>query len=163
MKISRDWFTPLTLGTFVLLSVTGVLMFFHLDSGLNKTAHEWLSWLLLAAVGGHVLSNLVSLKRHLTATRTKFVLAGFAAVLLLSFAPIGGDGKPGFAAPIAALAQAPLPVLAQVAGISEAELQQRLAAAGTPVDAGTTTLAQVVGSDLRRQIGTLNKVMATQP
>lgn len=163
MKISRDWFTPLTLGAFVLLSATGVLMFFHLDTGLNKTAHEWLSWLLLAAVGGHVVTNLSSLKRHLSATRTKLVLAGFAAALLLSFAPIGGGGKPGFAAPIAALAQAPFPVLAQVAGISESELHQRLAAAGTPAGAGTTTLAQIVGSDLRSQVGTLNKVLATQP
>ena len=37
------------MGAFTLSAVTGVLMFFHLDSGLNKAAHEWLSW---AMVGG---------------------------------------------------------------------------------------------------------------
>lgn len=36
----REWATPLTIGSFLLIAVTGVLMFFHLDSGLNKLAHE---------------------------------------------------------------------------------------------------------------------------
>ena len=42
MKISREWATPLTIGAFGLMSVTGMLMFFHLDTGFNKLAHEWL-------------------------------------------------------------------------------------------------------------------------
>ena len=40
MKLQRDWATPLTIGAFGLLAVTGVLMFFHPDSGLNKAVHE---------------------------------------------------------------------------------------------------------------------------
>ena len=42
MKLSRDWATPLTAGAFIVLAVTGLLMFFHLDRGLNHLAHEWL-------------------------------------------------------------------------------------------------------------------------
>ncbi len=163
MKVSRDVFTPLTLGSFGLLAVTGVLMFFHLDSGLNKAAHEWLSWLLIAAVGGHVLSNLGSLKRHFQSTRTRSLLAGFAAVLALSFAPVGGNDKPPFVVPMAALARAPLPVLAQVAGVEESVLRERLAAAGTPAQADTASVAQLVGTDLRQQMGTLNRVLAQNP
>ena len=45
MKVSRDWATPVTIGSFGLMAITGLLMFFHLDSGLNKTAHEWLAGL----------------------------------------------------------------------------------------------------------------------
>ena len=48
MRTARQWATPITAGAALLLSVTGVLMFFHADTGLNKTAHEWLSWLFLA-------------------------------------------------------------------------------------------------------------------
>lgn len=44
MTISRNWATPLTIGSFLLMAVTGLLMFFHLDTGLNKAAHEWLGW-----------------------------------------------------------------------------------------------------------------------
>ena len=29
MKISREWATPLTIGIFALMAVTGLLMFFH--------------------------------------------------------------------------------------------------------------------------------------
>ena len=53
MKLQRDWITPITMGAFGLLAVTGVLMFFHLDSGLNEAAHEWLSWVLLGGVALH--------------------------------------------------------------------------------------------------------------
>ena len=34
----RPWITPLVMGSFALSAVTGVLMIFHLDTGLNKTA-----------------------------------------------------------------------------------------------------------------------------
>ena len=54
----RPWITPLVIGTFVLMAVTGSLMFFHLDSGLNKAAHEWLGWAMVIAVVLHALMNL---------------------------------------------------------------------------------------------------------
>ena len=44
----RESATPLTIGSFLLIAITGVLMFFHLDSGLNKLAHEWLGWAMIA-------------------------------------------------------------------------------------------------------------------
>jgi cytochrome b561 len=53
MKIAREWATPLTIGSFGLMATTGILMFFHLDSGLNKTAHEWLGWVMVAVVAAH--------------------------------------------------------------------------------------------------------------
>lgn len=57
MTVSREWATPLTMGAFGLLAVTGVLMFFHLDTGLNKQAHEWLGWVLLIGVSLHLAAN----------------------------------------------------------------------------------------------------------
>jgi hypothetical protein len=159
MKISRDWFTPLTLGAFGLMATTGVLMFFHLDSGLNSAAHEWLGWLLLAAVGGHVAANYLGFKRYFTANRARVIIAAFAVVLAATFLPIGGEDKPPFAAPIAALASAPLPVLAQVAGVPVETLRLKLSSAGVQVDANTTTLAQATGKDLRAQMRALNAVL----
>lgn len=43
-------------------------MFFHLDSGLNKTAHEWLSWAMVIGVTLHVLLNMPAFKRYFTQT-----------------------------------------------------------------------------------------------
>ena len=115
MKLQRDWVTPLTMGAFALLAVTGVLMFFHLDSGLNKVAHEWLSWVLVGGVALHVATNWLGVKRYLAGWKGRAVVVVFALLIGASFLPLGGADEPPFVGPIRALAGAPLPVLAQVA------------------------------------------------
>ena len=64
MKVSREWATPLTIGLFILMAVTGILMFFHLDSRLNKLAHEWLGWLFVVGVVAHAAANWTGVKYH---------------------------------------------------------------------------------------------------
>jgi hypothetical protein len=90
LQNQRAWITPLVIGAFLLSAVTGTLMFFHLDSGLNKAAHEWLSWAMLIGVGLHLMLNLVPFKRYFRQTTGRWIMAGFAAVLALSFIPAGG-------------------------------------------------------------------------
>ena len=94
----RPWITPVVIGAFFLSAVTGVLMFFHLDSGLNKTAHEWLSWAMVIGVTLHLLLNVAAFKRYFTQTTGRVVIGLFVTVLALSFIPAGGEGsEPGFA------------------------------------------------------------------
>lgn len=162
MKIQREWATPLTAGAFGLLAVTGVLMFFHLDTGLNKTAHEWLGWVLLAGVGLHLASNFMAFQRYLRLPRPRAVLLGFALLLGLSFLPLGGGSAPPFVAPLAKLAAAPLPVLAAVAGTSTADMVQRLAAAGLPGATDSSSVQQLAGPELRQQIRVLGLVLAAR-
>ena len=168
-RISRDWATPLTVGSFLLLTVTGVLMFFHLDTGLNKLAHEWLSWVLVAAVGLHLASNWPAFQRHLKQRRGRLLIGAGALVLALSFVPASlvgmSSSEPPFVAPARVLAQVPMPVLVQVAqsqGIPESQLRARLTEAGLPSD-GDDSIAARVGSDARRQIQVLASVLATPP
>jgi len=158
MKLTRDWVTPLVMGSFGLLAVTGILMFFHADSGLNKLAHEWLSGLLVAAVLGHAVVNFGAVKRHFAATRTRVIAGAFVVLLAASFVPLGGSGTPPFAAPVDALARAPLPVLAQVAGQPAEQVRDKLAAQGVVLDATTSTVSDAVGGDLRREVRVLNAV-----
>jgi hypothetical protein len=75
--------------------------------------------------------------------------------------PPPDDQPPPFAAPIAALAAAPLPVLASVAGVSPEQMQHRLALQGVVVVNNGSTVAQSVGSDLRRQMAVLTAVLAS--
>ncbi len=160
----RPWITPVVIGAFGLSAVTGVLMFFHLDSGLNKTAHEWLSWAMVIGVSLHVLLNLPAFKRYFTQTTGRVVIGLFALVLALSFIPAGGSGgEPGFAPPVRALAKAPITVLAQVAGTSTDEVRAKLQAQGLTVTSDQQSVADLVGSDLRQQIGTMSKVLAPDP
>jgi hypothetical protein len=163
MKIDRAWATPLTIGAFGLLAVTGVLMFFHLDSGLNKLAHEWLGWVLLAGVAMHVLANMLSFKRCFAHRMGRSLIGVFALLLGLSFLPLGGAGgqgsEPPFAAPVRSLAAVPAPVLAQVAGVSPQQMQQRMRDAGLQPVTGQESVQTLAGGDLRRQVGLLSKLL----
>ena len=47
MSSLRKWATPLTVASFLIMGVTGILMFFHLDSGLNGPLQEWAGGLML--------------------------------------------------------------------------------------------------------------------
>jgi len=157
----RPWITPVVIGAFFLSAVTGVLMFFHLDSGLNKTAHEWLSWAMVIGVALHLLLNVAAFKRYFTQTTGRVVIGVFATVLALSFNPAGGEGgsDPGFAPPVRALAKAPITVLAQVAGTSTDDVKAKLQAQGLSVTSDQQSVADLVGGDLRQQIGTITKVL----
>lgn len=156
----RPWITPLVMGAFLLSAVTGVLMFFHLDSGLNKLAHEWLSWAMLGGVLLHVLLNLPAFKRYFGQKTALTVMGVFALVLALSFVPAAGAKKaPSYAAPVRALASAPLPVLAQVLGKTPEALKADLAQAGLPVDNEGQSLQDLVGPELKKQVRTLNRLL----
>lgn len=163
----RPWITPLVFGAFLLSAVTGTLMFFHLDSGLNKLAHEWLSWLLLAAIVLHVLLNLPAFKRYFKQPTARWILLAALIVLAPSFFSLPGRSRkpePAFAPVVHALAQAPLPLLAQVAGLSTEELQRRLDAAGLKPQDDRQSLQDLVGPEPRAQMGVLRRVLpAAQP
>ena len=116
MNIQREWVTPFAAGAFLLSAVTGILIFFHVDSGLNKAAHEWLSWLLLGGVVFHVLANIGGFKRHLGIRRGQLLIGAFVLTLVLSFVGAGDKDGPPFGPPIRALAAAPLTTLARSPG-----------------------------------------------
>jgi len=161
LNTHRPWITPVVIGAFLLSAVTGVLMFFHLDSGLNKTAHEWLSWAMVIGVTLHVLLNMPAFKRYFTQNTGRSIVGGFALVLALSFIPAGGSGssEPGFAPPVRALAKAPITVLAQVAGTSTEAMKAKLQAAGLTVSSDQQSVADLVGGDLKAQIGAMIQVL----
>lgn len=164
LQSHRPWITPLIIGSFLLVSITGVLMFFHLDSGLNKLAHEWLSLVMVVGAALHILLNLPAFKRYFSQRTGRSIMALFALMLSLSFINTGNSQKePPFAAPVHKLAQVPLPVLAQVLGVTPEVLHQKLSAKGLalPNEKSTekNTLEDLVGKDLRRQVQTLNSLI----
>jgi hypothetical protein len=159
MKIQRNWVTPITAGAFLLSAVTGVLIFFHVETGANKFVHEWLGWVLLVGAALHVLVNLGGLKSHLATARGKWVIGVFVLVLAASFIPLGGPDEPPFVQPIRALSQAPLSTLAQVAQITPENLRARMAKQGLQPTSDQQSLSDLVGTDIRKQMQMLEKIM----
>lgn len=152
MFIKREWGTPVTAGAFLLSAVTGILMFFHIDTGLNKFAHEWLSWILLIGVALHLITNFSRFKWHMSARKEQLIVGVFMLALLLSFIPAGEKSSPPFAQPIKMLSKAPLTTLALVAQISPEQLRGRLAKAGVTSHSDQQNLNELIGQDLRKQI-----------
>lgn len=153
---TREWATPLTMGAFLVMAVTGLLMFFHLESGFNKPLHEWFGWAMAIGAAGHVVANWFAVKRYLTANRNARLLVGAcAAALLLSFAPRPGDAVSPPVQAMQGVLRAPLPAVASLVGRPVDALRADLAAAGVSIaaaDASVTLESATHGDrDLQRK------------
>ena len=163
MAIQRNWVTPITAGAFLLSAVTGVLIFFHVDSGANKFVHEWLSWVLLGGALLHTTANFAGLKMHLRTRQGQALVGVFVVALVLSFIPLGsGKSEPPFMAPVRALGDSSLTTLAQVAHVTPAQLRERLNSAGVQATSDDQTLNELVGPDARKQMNVLGRVFAAK-
>lgn len=159
MNLRREWITPIAAGAFLLSAVTGVLIFFHIDTGLNKFVHEWLSWVLLGSVALHATANFSGFRNHLGTRRGQLLIGVFALVFLLSFIPVGRQSEPPFIAPIRALSQAPLTTLALVAQVSPEQLHERLAKAGLKPQSDQQSLSDLIGPDMKKQVHVLRTLL----
>ncbi len=127
MKSLRKWATPLTIGSFLIMSVTGVLMFYHLESGLNKTVHEWAGWVMIAGASAHLLMNWRAFSTYFKRPLATGIIATGALVLVLSFVPISGGDSP---------------VDAVLAAMDNADVAVVIALSGRDVDQGLAMLAE---------------------
>ncbi|MFZ2163762.1 MAG: DUF4405 domain-containing protein [Sideroxyarcus sp.] len=159
MKVQRSWVTPITAGAFLLSGVTGILIFFHLESGTGKFMHEWLGWVLLGGAALHVVANYAGLKSHLATLRGQLLVGIFAVALLVSFIPLGGgQDEPPFMPPIRALSQVPLSTLAQVAQVTPEQLREKLSQAGYQSTSDQQSLSELVGTDTRKQMHVMESI-----
>lgn len=162
IKVSREWATPLTIGVFGLMGVTGLLMFFHWDNSLQKTLHEWVGWGMVAAVVVHALANWLGFKRYFKPGPALWVMALFALVLAGSFVPWPGGAPKGPSTPglaIQAVSGAPLRLVAPLYGKTPEQARQALTAAGITLADDEASLASAIGKD-RERLGVALKALA---
>ena len=127
----RSWATPLTMSAFLLMSTTGVLMFFGWDRALTAEAHKWFSLFFLIGVGGHIAANVRPFLNHLKSLWGKISIAVFAAAHAASFFSWGLITGPQLEKPIKrTLVEAPLAALAGVTDIAPDALLLNLKAHG---------------------------------
>jgi len=147
MKTLRDWATPVTIGAFAIMSVTGVLMFFHLDSGFNKLAHEWLSWLMVGGVLLHAYVNWPGFKRYFSSPVGLGIISVCVLMLAGSFTPnAGGGGSPPPVMAMKAVTSAPIATVAPLTGKPVADLIADLGKAGIVLPGAEASIDSVIGS-----------------
>jgi hypothetical protein len=153
MKL-REWATPLTIGAFGLMSVTGLLMFFHFDMGLNKPAHQWLGWAMVAGVAAHAAANWNAFKRYFVSSATGRAIIGLSVLVLAgSFVSLPG-GKEGASPPVLAMraiAKAPISTVAPLSGRSTDQLLDDLAKAGVKLAGADSSLDSVTAGNREMQ------------
>ena len=81
----RSWATPITIGSFVISAISGVILFFHLNIGLMKPAHEWLSWFMILGVAMHVFTNWRAFLQYFKKPIPLAVIGVFLLLTVLSF------------------------------------------------------------------------------
>jgi hypothetical protein len=135
----RTWATPLVIGAFLLMAVTGVLMFFGYDRGLTAVVHEWFSWAFLAGAAGHLAANVRSLKTHLKSSWGQVSVSVFGAILAASCFAWGRVTGPQLKRPAEnALADAPLAALADLTRTTPDSLVRKLQDHGITASRGQT-------------------------
>jgi len=159
--INRSWATPLTIGAFFLMSVTGILMFFHLDTGLAKPAHEWLGWAMVAGVFAHVAANSFAFKRHLQLGYGRWIILVFmlltGAALLAPEEENKNPGNPAMRVTQTVVALS-LNELALVVKKDPAVLIKALQNSGFSVSGAEQSIAQIAGDKRGHQFRALTAV-----
>lgn len=125
----QRWATPLTIGLFLVSTVSGVALFFHWAPGAFHSMHEWLSVALLAPVLVHVWRNWRPFVGYVR-RGALYVPLGLSLLLAAPFAISGlsaggGMGNPAFRA-AALLTHARLADLAPVLKMTPDDLTQAL-------------------------------------
>lgn len=82
MKYLKDFGTSLTIGSFFIMSITGILLFFHMDVGVNKLLHKWCGLFIIIPVALHVIVNFNGFKRYFTSCKTGKILISLCLSLL---------------------------------------------------------------------------------
>ncbi len=160
----RRWATPLTIGAFMLMSITGILMFFHINPGISKVAHEWLSWAMVIGVGLHLVTNWKMFARYFSQKAALGVIGFFAILTVASMLIPGGEerrGPPGAQASNV-LMNAPLDKLAGITGNTLEGLQAKLQAQGLKLDATMVSLDAVAKQNQRNPVEVLNSVITAK-
>ena len=140
------------------MAVTGLLMFFHLDRGLNQDVHQWLGWGMVLGVAAHVSANFSNLKKHLSGRLGLRIFSACLFILGLSFiSPPEEEKGPGWAPPVVALARMPIAKLAIVAELTEEEVRERLARID-PAGKTAKSVQDLMGHNLRAQVRALNAI-----
>jgi Domain of unknown function (DUF4405) len=132
----RSWSTPLTIGIFLLMSVTGILMFFEWHVGLVTQVHQWFSWLFLFAAGAHIIANFRPFKNHLNSNWGRTSVTTFAVLLAASLFTWGIVTGTQLIWPVElALVHAPLTKLADLTNTTPDDVVKRMKDQGISVTA----------------------------
>jgi hypothetical protein len=176
----RAWSTPLTIGSFVLSALTGIMIFFHWKFAYAKLFHEWLSWLLVFGAFFHIVGNWRPFVRYFSrvpgkvfaGVSGKVIMAVFAILIVISFVPSsgrprgpggpGGPGGPRRAMPADRLqgliGRTPFVTVASIASHEPDGLMLELRQQGIVIERKDQTIQEIAARNRKADVEILNLI-----
>lgn len=149
----KSWATPLAIGAFIISGVTGVLIFFHIETGLVEPVHKWLSWLLVGGVAAHVLANWKAFGSYFSKNTALAIIGASTLLTALAVMPFLGEGedehleKRAARSAMRALGSSSLETLTLVLKENPAALEAQLASKGLKNVAPSMSLAEIAAAN----------------
>jgi len=145
-KLLKTHGTTFTVGLFLVSTVSGVFLFFHIASPTFHAMHEWLSMLLIVPVAFHIWKNWSAFKtyfkrRTIVVPLALSIFAGAIFAYTSLTAPSSG-GNPLRAA-IKAVEGGTLTQVAPLYQMTPEALSERLATKGYTVTSADQTLTEI--------------------
>lgn len=170
MKKLRSWVTQVTIGSFLLVGVTGLFLFFGVTGSLIVVAHEWVSLLFIVAAALHTWLNWSAVCASLSRARGILIVGFFAVLLIFSIAP--GDTVEEFLQARGRvdkdvlckkagnlLLEAPLSTVAELTGRTPQQLRDRLARKGVRITSDEVSLVDVAAQTQAHPLHLLDVIL----
>lgn len=146
---AKSFATTPTIALFLILSVTGVFLLFHLAGPMVKILHEWLGLAFVLFALLHVLANWALMKRYLVGGKVALIVAMLVVATIFGLAPApASDGGSPVRSLISQVKRAPLATVASLYGQEVTALIAQLQSQGYTVAGPESSLA-----DLARRNG----------
>ncbi|EAK0826291.1 DUF4405 domain-containing protein [Campylobacter fetus] len=125
MKISKPVGTTATIVTFIVVGITGVLMFFDIKSSGIKVLHEYIGIAMVIASVLHIMANLTPFKKYFAGKKLAIMSVLFAASVVF-IAVIPNNPKPPFKEVYQNFANLNLSTVEQIFGTNESLFNEYL-------------------------------------
>ncbi|TLU86034.1 MAG: DUF4405 domain-containing protein [Chlorobium sp.] len=151
----KSWATPLAISSFIILAITGILMFFKIETGLIKPFHEWLSWAMVAGVVLHTIANWKSFTLYFSKKPALAIIGiGMVATLFSVFAPAKPDQNPRMKM-TKAIMSSKLETVAEVAGSNSTDIVSKLSQRGITVRDENMTIHEIADANRKNEMAVL--------
>ena len=163
MSTLRKFATPLTIGTFLIVGITGTFWYLHIVTDLGRWLHEIIGLAMMAVVVFHVVLNWRPFKLYFKRTIALVLILASVALTGYAFVGVGetegAGGPPNFAA-FSAFSDESLITLGPIFDTTSEILVTRLTDAGYSGVSPTSTIADVAGDNVRAQMTAFSALAA---
>ena len=162
MFIKREWATPWVIGAFLLSGVTGITLFFKVNTQLGQLAHEYLGLVFIVAIMAHLTPSFLNVKRYFRNPKALVIIGVYALILIGTFVPFGPPKQSGDKNTLRlflnAALHAPLQDVAKIIGRDPNDLIKQLQANGYDIKSPSESIIDSSGSGPAQQLRGLSAI-----